>query len=837
MSCFTCSAVLKEPKKCLECQNKFCSDTCLSFHGYFYHNKKDKENVDKNKNSNKPIYNKNYKSPYIVEGIISKYIKYDPIFSLKNFIPEYVNGKPKLIGYGSFGKVFLSMNTINKKYYAIKHMEKKTIYKALHSLDTIYAEIKIQSQIKHPNIVSILYVNETEKNFDIVLEYAKKGNLFFYIQNKKCLTESQSFSLFIQVVNAIYFLHQNNYIHRDIKPENILLFENNVVKLCDFGWCVKIGNRPRSTYCGTTEYMAPEMIDEGLYGVEIDNWSLGVLLYEMLHGYSPFKPHIAVFHDKDVIDNIRYQKSIMFKNNISNECIELIKNLLEKNIEKRYTTDDIFNSKFVKNFEKIKYCFPPQNITDEKNNSLSPKNDKSFGKIKSTKTAKYFYPKSVEDSRQKELIDEYSTECNYIINSKDIQRKNNFIKDNNKINYINEKEMNENNEINSNEKIDLDVDKKDDDDDSIDYLNINKNEDNHKNNFIFFSSKDIKKDNIKKDISKNKNVINRNKSFSQKKYKNTNDIFINKENKTYSNNIINDNDNISFIKSTKTNCNFNNINIILCSNNNINSTQISNNIIIDNNNNNIKKNIFSINNNKTLNTKRKKTNNLLFRNNDPKICYITNSKTIRNSASQLMEKSFLNEENLISHRIKIFNPKKSYIKEINNRTKETPPFIINTNESYVSYMNKKKINELIEYFNLFDNNKKHNILKQRNSFSFILNLDIKKINNNIRYQTIQNKKELMNKNRVKVNDKNILKEKKGNNYFIKKDQKSNKYIEEIIYKYTSENNISDDDIIKTPKKEEDNIKINPKILMDRLKIELNSFNKGFIFENKKTNNI
>ena len=165
----------------------------------------------------------------------------------------------------------MAKNIYDKKYYAIKHIEKKSIYKSLRSLDTIYTEINIQSKIHHPKIVKILFVQETEKDFDLVMEYAPKGNLFFYIQKNRCLSESKSFQFFIQIVNAIHFLHKNNYIHKDIKPENILLFDNNIVKLCYFGWCVEIKDRPRKTYCGTTEYIAPEMINETFYGKEIDN--------------------------------------------------------------------------------------------------------------------------------------------------------------------------------------------------------------------------------------------------------------------------------------------------------------------------------------------------------------------------------------------------------------------------------------------------------------------------------------------------------------------------------------------------------------------------------------
>ena len=125
------------------------------------------------------------------------------------------------------------------------------------------------------------------------------------------------------MVNAIYFLHQNNYIHRDIKPENILLFENDVAKLCDFGWCVEFKDEPRNTFCGTTEYMAPEMLNQKKYGKEIDVWSLGILLYEMLHGHSPFKPDKNDFCDIDVIRNISFQKNVKYTSEYETEKIKL----------------------------------------------------------------------------------------------------------------------------------------------------------------------------------------------------------------------------------------------------------------------------------------------------------------------------------------------------------------------------------------------------------------------------------------------------------------------------------------------------------------------------------
>ena len=364
MNCFSCSKDIKNLINCDKCSSKFCSDSCLAFHYIFYHNEED-DNNNKEKefnNSNNDInYVYNIHSPYITKGIFLKEIKYESIYEIKNFKHQIVNGNPKLLGYGSFGKVYLEINKINKKFYAIKHMEKKRIYKALKTLDPIYSEIKIQSKISHPNIVKILYATENERYFDIVLEYSSKGNLFYFIQKNKNLSESNCFKIFIQIVNAIYFLHENNYIHRDIKPENILLFEGDVAKLCDFGWCVELKDEPRNTFCGTTEYMAPEMVNENRYGKEIDIWSLGILLYEMLHGHSPFKPNKPNFNDRDVINNIRFQKSIKYSNKLSKDCLELMSHLIDKNIKRRYSLDDILNSKFVKNFERNNFFIPKEN--------------------------------------------------------------------------------------------------------------------------------------------------------------------------------------------------------------------------------------------------------------------------------------------------------------------------------------------------------------------------------------------------------------------------------------------------------------------------------------------
>ena len=365
MKCSNCYAILVSTYRCRYCPNHFCSLSCLDYHCSKSH---PENNITM---MNIPQIN----SPYLIYGIINNSIIYDSFYSLKNFVPIYDEyGKVKIIGSGSYGQVYLALHTINKKYYAIKHMDKKKLYSLLHSLSSIQKEIDIQSKIDHPNIVKLLFVKETNISYDLIMEYASDGSLFHYIRKFKGLNENKTFSLFIQVVNAVNFLHQNDLIHRDIKPENILMYENNVVRLCDFGWCVKLDGHQRGTFCGTTEYMSPELVNHEGYGKEIDVWSLGVLLYEMIHGYSPFRPNKPKFNEKDVMENIK-NHNLIFGRRVSDECKSLIYHLLDPNINKRYKVEDIYNSEFVKKYELMHYNYPDNNLVMKYNKYLKQNNN------------------------------------------------------------------------------------------------------------------------------------------------------------------------------------------------------------------------------------------------------------------------------------------------------------------------------------------------------------------------------------------------------------------------------------------------------------------------------
>ena len=442
MKCSTCFNNINKYIKCNICQEKFCSEECISTHIRLYHkfllNQVDSPTINNYSLLNYRSKTNNIKSKFLVKGIFNyNYIIYDPIFSIENCTLIISDGAPKSIGNGSFGKVYLAFNNKNKKKYAIKHMEKDNLLKYLSCLDPIYAEIDIQSRINHPNIIKLLYVKETQTTFDLVMDYAKYGTLFEYVVKHKGLQEDIAFKYFIQIVNAIKFLHDNDIIHRDIKPENILLFENDVAKLCDFGWSIRCINKlPGGSFSGTVEYMAPELINNLDYGKEIDMWMLGIFLYELMHGFSPFRPQKKKFEEKEVIDNIMNHK-IIFYMPVSEECKDLIVSLLEIDFHKRYTVDDIYNSKFVKNFERkgfnINSLIIKSTKNKENNNTINYKSNQIKGNnimkvSKSLLMNRYNDNDEISGHKQKKI-------------KNDINNKNNINDDDKNYRFFNSKRM------------------------------------------------------------------------------------------------------------------------------------------------------------------------------------------------------------------------------------------------------------------------------------------------------------------------------------------------------------------------------------------------------------
>lgn len=182
------------------------------------------------------------------------------------------NGK-NFIGRGAYGEVCLIEHKSTKKGpFALKKMP--TIDSR--ELEYIKREIELHEKLKHPFVIEMIDHFYENDNAYIILEYANHGNLYHYLYKTLYIPEEDLLKIFVQVVMAVQYMHENDILHRDIKPENILLDEKRNAKLGDFGWSTECKDyQIRSTFCGTPEYMSPEMIFGKGQRKQSDVYSLG----------------------------------------------------------------------------------------------------------------------------------------------------------------------------------------------------------------------------------------------------------------------------------------------------------------------------------------------------------------------------------------------------------------------------------------------------------------------------------------------------------------------------------------------------------------------------------
>jgi len=197
----------------------------------------------------------------------------------------------KVIGRGSFGKVYLAKkNTAPNKgnYYALKVLIKQVV-KDKDQVEHTMAERKVMETISHPFLMKLHYAFQNATRLYFVMDYLPGGEIFFHLSRKKFSAEKVKFYI-SQIALGIGHLHAHNIIYRDLKPENVLLDAEGNVRITDFGLAKKgLGARQTTdTFCGTPEYLAPEIIQGAGHGRPVDWWSLGILTYEMLVGCPPF---------------------------------------------------------------------------------------------------------------------------------------------------------------------------------------------------------------------------------------------------------------------------------------------------------------------------------------------------------------------------------------------------------------------------------------------------------------------------------------------------------------------------------------------------------------------
>ncbi|CAD8116245.1 unnamed protein product [Paramecium primaurelia] len=247
-------------------------------------------------------------------------------------------GNKQELGRGSYGSVKLVKDKQNGLLYAMKIMNKRQVFEYC-SVENLKREIKIQRKLAHPHICKLHHYFEDKENVYLILEYAQNGSVFNYIKKRSKLPENEAFVYFFQTCLGIDYLHKNKIIHRDLKPENLLLDQDGNVKICDFGWSAESLTEKRMTFCGTYEYMAPEMLNKQPHDFSLDIWSLGILLYELLHGNAPYRGR----NNEELGNKIKSGQPINFASTLSTEVITLIKGILKYIPGERLTMDQIFD--------------------------------------------------------------------------------------------------------------------------------------------------------------------------------------------------------------------------------------------------------------------------------------------------------------------------------------------------------------------------------------------------------------------------------------------------------------------------------------------------------------
>lgn len=249
-------------------------------------------------------------------------------YDIHNFEFLKVAGKRHLLGSGAYGDVFLAKHKLDNTKYAIKVMNKAKLKSSNVKLSYIHKEIEVHSKLDHPFIINLKSFGETDTEVLMIMDYAKNGSLYTKIKKMQIgFSEESAFKYFIQTCSAVYFLQRNKFTHRDLKPENLLLDENNNIKLTDFGWCRSYNEKqPFKETCGTFEYMAPEIVLDKPYDEKVDNWALGILLYELLHGYPPFSIEANNYSKKNtkILMEKIIKNSIVYKEGLSEEVKDLM---------------------------------------------------------------------------------------------------------------------------------------------------------------------------------------------------------------------------------------------------------------------------------------------------------------------------------------------------------------------------------------------------------------------------------------------------------------------------------------------------------------------------------
>eukprot|EP00301_Raphidiophrys_heterophryoidea_P014864 c23335_g1_i1.p1 GENE.c23335_g1_i1~~c23335_g1_i1.p1 ORF type:complete len:383 (-),score=81.02 c23335_g1_i1:287-1324(-) len=255
----------------------------------------------------------------------------------------------KVLGRGSFGKVMMVKRKGTEDIYAMKVLKKEAIV-ARNQVQHTKSERNILQIIDHPNIVKLHYAFQSEDKLYLILDLLSGGELFFHLKNEGRFSESRTRHYVAQLALALKHLHSLDIIYRDLKPENILLDKDGHICITDFGLSKEMVKNPddAKTFCGTPEYLAPEILQGKGHGKAVDWWSLGTLMFEMLDGLPPFySKNVRKMYD-DIL-----HKSLSFdrKPHISADARGLLTGLLDRDPNTRFGWKEVKEHPFFKSID------------------------------------------------------------------------------------------------------------------------------------------------------------------------------------------------------------------------------------------------------------------------------------------------------------------------------------------------------------------------------------------------------------------------------------------------------------------------------------------------------
>ncbi|ROL50951.1 Protein kinase C eta type [Anabarilius grahami] len=233
----------------------------------------------------------------------------------------------QVLGKGSFGKVMLARLKSDHRVFAVKMLKKDVILQDDDVEATMIEKRVLTLAHQHPFLTQLYYCFQTAERLFFVMEFVNGGDLMFHIQKCRRFDEPRAQFYSAEIISALMFLHSKSIIYRDLKLDNILLDRHGHCKLADFGMCKEeiFNGKLTSTFCGTPDYIAPEIILEEPYGVSVDWWALGVLLYEMLSGHAPFEAET-----EDELFECILRDEIIYSSWLSNEAEDILRGLLTR---------------------------------------------------------------------------------------------------------------------------------------------------------------------------------------------------------------------------------------------------------------------------------------------------------------------------------------------------------------------------------------------------------------------------------------------------------------------------------------------------------------------------